>query len=136
MRIERWLACCAPLICLLWATLVSAQSALPAPAEVQQRMALFKVAALQLELAQLAAAIDPLLHAELDKNASLSVVSQPALDLPSTQLALDCVGETPSCLTLVSERTQADVLVAPTIARTGDAMVLSVLRYDPKRAAP
>jgi hypothetical protein len=63
-------------------------------------------------------------------------VAQPALDLPSLQLALDCVGETPSCLAIAAERTGADALVAPTLTRTDTALVLSVLLFQPAQASP
>ncbi|MET0387848.1 MAG: hypothetical protein ABW321_17885 [Polyangiales bacterium] len=105
-------------------------------AEESLQVALFRAPSDRAEVVQLSAALDPVLHAELDKVPLVRVVAQPALDLPSLQLALDCVGETPSCLAVATERTQASGLVAPTITRTDSAVVLSLLLYDPRRASP
>lgn len=127
MKIPRLFAVC------VWFWLAQPVAHVHAQDGRPRRSALFKTAPAQRELTQLAAAVDPVLQAELGKITSLQVVSQPALDLPSTQLALDCVGETPSCLGLVAERTQVEVLLAPTVARTDSAVVLSLLSYDPQR---
>lgn len=76
------------------------------------------------------AALDSVVHAALDRMNAVEVVARPALDLQSIQLALDCVGETPTCLRAVAERLQADVLIAPATQRTDGEVVLSVLYFD------
>jgi hypothetical protein len=52
------------------------------------------------------------------------------MDLGAVQLALDCVAETPQCLRQVTTQHEADVLVAPTLARTANELVLTLLRFD------
>jgi hypothetical protein len=127
-RFARLTSTCVVLLFGAAASGVSAQQAV--------RVALFKTSGEQSELGPLVAATDPVLQSELGKIAQVSVVAQPALDLPSLQLALDCVGETPSCLSMAAERTGADALVAPTLARTDTALVLSVLLFQPAQASP
>lgn len=76
------------------------------------------------------AALDAVVHAALDRMDAVQVAARPALDLQTIQLALDCVGETPSCLRAVTERLQVDVLIAPAIQRTDSEIVLSILYFD------
>jgi len=133
MRILRWVAGCSCL--LLWQVAAFAR-AQATPAQEPRRVALFKAAAAHKDLTRLAEALDPQLHAELGHLGAQLVVSQPALDLPSLQLALDCVGETPSCLASVAERTQSDLIIAPSIIHTDQSVTLSLLLYDPARASP
>jgi len=109
---------------------------LSAAAQAQTlRIALFKTASSP-ELAPLTAALDPVLQAEVGKVEAVRVQAVPPLDLPSLQLALDCVGETPSCLSVATERSKVDGLVSPSLARTGGSIVLSLLLYDPRASSP
>ena len=131
----------------LWLLLVQALCftpfASPAYADIraeattaQQRLAAFKTSVVQTDLADLGSAVDLLLRDQLNGLRSVSVVSQPALDLPSMQLALDCAGETPACLALVADRAQADSLLGPTLTRTDNAIVMSLMLYDAGRSSP
>lgn len=119
----------------LW-VLAAMAPPLAARAEAPLRVALFKTASDQPELKRLAAALDPLLHAELGQLAVVQVAALPALDLPGLQLAMDCVGETPSCLSSAAAQTQAEGLVAPSLTKTDSAVVLSLLLFDPRKTAP
>jgi hypothetical protein len=119
----------------LWVLAVMA-SPLGARADTPLHLALFKTASDQPELKQLAAAVDPLLHSELGQLAGVEVVALPALDLPGLQLAVDCVGETPACLSSAATQAQAEGLVAPALTKTDSAVVLSLLLYDPRKTAP
>lgn len=132
MTRQRWLAAAAVWLS-LYCLAASVRAEDPPSSSVRARpVALFKTATTDTQSAPLAAALDPVLQAQLAKVATVTVVSQPALDLPSMQLALDCVGETPSCLTLVAERTHVVGLLAPTVTRTDNVVVLSLLWYDPE----
>lgn len=120
-------ACAAVWVLLQGATGVRAQAPL--------RAALFKTAVEQSGLTQLAAAVDPVVADQLGKAPQLSIVATPALDLPGLQLAVDCVGETPSCLAIAAERSHADGVIAPSLSRTQTEVVLSLLIFDPQRSA-
>lgn len=100
------------------------------------RLALFKTASGTSEHAPLAAALDPVLEAEVGRIPQVSIAALPPLDLASLQLALDCVGETPSCLAVAAERSKVEALLAPSLTRSGSTLVVSVLLYDPKRPSP
>jgi hypothetical protein len=130
MMIERWngrfIAACMVLWLVQLSATASAQSL---------RVALFKTASSP-ELAPLTAALDPELQAEVGKVQKVTVGAVPPLDLPSLQLALDCVGETPSCLSVATERSKVDGLLSPSLARTGGSIVLSLLLYDPQASSP
>jgi hypothetical protein len=99
------------------------------------RLALFKTASSSSELSPLAAALDPVLQAEIGRMPQLSIAALPPLDLASLQLALDCVGETASCLAVAAERSKVDGLVSPSLARSGAAVVLSLLLYNPQQSS-
>lgn len=119
----------------LWVLAVVAQPRV-ARADAALRVALFKTASDQPELKRLAAAVDPLLHSELGEIAGLQVAALPALDLPGLQLAMDCVGETPACLSAAATQSQVEGLVAPSLTKTDSDVVLSILLYDPNKTAP
>ena len=93
------------------------------------RIGLFKTTSTAAELASLAEALDPVLQAEVARAPEVNVAALPPLDLPSLQLALDCVGETPTCLAVAAERTKVSGLLSPTLARAGAALILSLLLY-------
>ena len=97
------------------------------------RVALFKTASEDADLQSLAAAIDPVLLSELGDVPQLQVAARPALDLPSMQLAVDCVGETAECLAVAAKQAQADGLIAPSVRRAGDEVVVTVLLHDARK---
>jgi hypothetical protein len=111
------------------------QSATRAAAQAPLRAAVFKTSVEQNALTPLAAALDPVLAEQLGKATQLTIVATPALDLPSLQLAVDCVGETPSCLALAAERSQADGVISPSLSRTETEIIFSLLLFDPQRRA-
>src|SRR4051794_26246109 len=90
-----------------------------ARADEPLRIALFKTASEETSLQALAAAIDPVLLSELGNVPDLQIAARPALDLPSMQLAIDCVGETADCLAQAAKQAQADGLVAPVVRKLG-----------------
>ena len=100
------------------------------------RLALFKTASSASEEAPLAAALDPVLQAEVGRATQLNIAALPPLDLPSLQLALDCVGETASCLAVATERSKVDALLAPSLTRSGASLVVSLLFYNPQLPSP
>lgn len=77
-----------------------------------------------------ARALDSVISAALDDLKVVNVVARPGLDLGAVQLALDCVAETPQCLRIVTSQHEAEVLVAPTLARISNELVLTLLRFD------
>jgi hypothetical protein len=68
--------------------------------------------------------------AALDDLKVVNVVARPGLDLGAVQLALDCVAENPQCLRMVTTQHEVDVLVAPTLSRISNELVLTLLRFD------
>ena len=94
------------------------------------RVVVFRVAPSEPGLQQLARALEPLLIAEISQRSK--VVAQHALDLASTQLALDCMAETPDCLRAAMHQpgTDAQILVAPTLGRSKAELVLSLLYFS------
>lgn len=75
-------------------------------------------------------ALDSVIGAALDDLHVVNVVARPGMDLNAVQLALDCVAETAQCLRTVTTQNNADVLIAPTLARTSGELVLTLLRFD------
>src|ERR1700761_745191 len=113
-RLGRLIAICT----LLWL----AQPGEAAQAQhVPLQIALFKTTSTASELTPLAAALDPMLEAELGRAPEVIVAAVPPLDLPSLQLALDCVGETPACLAVAAERSKVTGVLSPTLTRAGAA---------------
>jgi hypothetical protein len=100
------------------------------------RVALFKTAADDASLADFATALDPLVSSELSEIASVTIAARPALDLPSMQLAIDCVGETGECLNAAAKQADAESLLAPSVTRDQDAIVVTLLHFDPTVGAP
>ncbi|HET6335515.1 MAG TPA: hypothetical protein VFG30_19950 [Polyangiales bacterium] len=95
------------------------------------RVALFKTAADDPSLADFATALDPLVSSKLSEFASVTIAARPALDLPSMQLAIDCVGETADCLNAAAKQADADSLLAPSVTRDQNAVVVTLLHFDP-----
>lgn len=126
-RMGRFLAICVA----LW--LVQLGGAARAE-QVPLQIALFKTTSAAAELSPLAAALDPVLRAEVGSAPEVNVAAVPPLDLPSLQLALDCVGDTPTCFAVAAERTKVTGLLSPTLARAGAALILSLLLYDPQQS--
>lgn len=109
---------------------MAAATYLPAIANAQQeRVALFKTATDDTDLSALASALDPVLSSELTGLGSVEIVARPALDLPSMQLAIDCVGESAECLRAAALEVKSDGLLAPMVRRAGSQVVVSLLRY-------
>ena len=104
-----------------------------AQADAPLRVALFKTASDDPSQRALAEAIDPVLLSELGDVPGLEVAARPALDLPSMQLAVDCVGETAECLTLAAKQAQADGLVAPMVRKVGSEVVVTLLLHDARK---
>lgn len=77
-----------------------------------------------------ARALDSVISAALDDLKVVNIVARPGLDLSAVQLALDCVAETPQCLRIVTTQHEADVLVAPSLSRIANELVLTLLRFD------
>lgn len=97
------------------------------------RIALFKTASEDSSLQTLASAIDPVLLSELGNVPNLQIAARPALDLPSMQLAIDCVGETEPCLSLAAKQAEADGLIAPAVRKLGSEVVVTVLLHDARK---
>src|SRR4051794_30020732 len=89
----------------------------PAHAQPRTQLALFKTAAEDADLGELASAIDPVVLSALGEVAQVQINARPALDLPSMQLAIDCVGETADCLRAAARQAEADGLLAPSVRR-------------------
>jgi hypothetical protein len=132
MMLERWMGRYLAICLSFWLSQLSAAARAD---DDSLRVALFKTSSKVSELTPLAAALDPVLQAEVERLTVVSVGTVPPLDLPSLQLALDCVGETPTCLHVVVERMRVAGVLSPSLARSGPNMVLSLLLYDPKRGA-
>jgi hypothetical protein len=94
------------------------------------RIALFQTAAEDASLKPLAAALDPVLGAELEKTRAVQVTERPSLDLPAMQLALDCVGQTAECLRSVTDQSHVEGLLAATLHKAGSETVLTVFYFD------
>ena len=77
-----------------------------------------------------ARALDSVISAAVDDLKVVKVVARPGLDLGAVQLALDCVAETPQCLRIVTTQHEAEVLVAPNLARIANELALTLLRFD------
>lgn len=75
-------------------------------------------------------ALDSVIQATLEQLGIVRIVAKPGLDLGAVQLVLDCVAETAQCLRAVTDQHGAEVLIAPSIARTSGELVLSFLRFD------
>jgi hypothetical protein len=81
-------------------------------------------------LRELAGALDPVLVSNLHELAQVSVATRPALDLPATQLAVDCVGQTRDCLRVVSQQSGTDGLLSPELQLAGQETVVTLLYFD------
>ena len=100
------------------------------------RVAVFKTAADDADLVEIATALDPVVSSALSERSDVSIAARPALDLPSMQLAIDCVGETWDCLRAAATQADADSLLAPSVQREGGAVVVSLLLFDPNQTEP
>jgi hypothetical protein len=99
-------------------------------ADAEVTAAVFPTAAKDPSLAELAATLDGVVLAALGDVAHLKVTTRPPLDLPATQLALDCVGETNACMREVVERAATESLIAPSIERVSGELVMTLLHFD------
>ena len=96
---------------------------------------MFRTATADPALQDLGEALDPVVLDELGKHQPLvQVTARPPLDLPATQLALDCVGETNACLREAATQAGVDVLIAPSLERAGDETVVTLMYFDARGA--
>ena len=100
------------------------------------RVAVFKTAADDADLVEVATALDPVVASALSERSDVTIAARPALDLPSMQLAIDCVGETWDCLRAAATQAEADSLLAPSVRSDAGAVVVSLLFFDPNRTDP
>ena len=99
------------------------------------RVAVFRTATADPALQKLGEALDPVVLDELGQHEALvQVTARPPLDMPATQLALDCVGETAACLREATTQAGVDVLIAPSIERAGGETVVTLLYFDGRGA--
>jgi hypothetical protein len=86
------------------------------------------------------AARDAALSRELERaliqQGKVELLPQPALDLEAVQLAIDCVEETPACLGQVARRIEAEIVIAPSVQRTPNGIVLGLLYFDARSGKP
>lgn len=117
-------------ILLLGAQLARAQT-VPEPSSEQaiKRFALFRTASLDPALSETGAALDAVMHEELNTLGHIEVSARPSVDLPAMQLAIDCVGELPECMRAVIEQAGVDALVAPVLRRGPDESLTVTLIY-------
>jgi hypothetical protein len=97
---------------------------------VATRVAVFPVAIGTGSLRELAGALDPVLVSNLHGLTQIVVATRPALDLPATQLAVDCVGQTRDCLLAVTQQSGTEGLVAPELQLAGQETVVTLLYFD------
>jgi hypothetical protein len=58
------------------------------------------------------------------------VLPEPPLDLEAVQLAIDCMEQSARCLREVAHRTNARVVIAPSLTHHSDGLELSILFFD------
>jgi hypothetical protein len=117
---------------LLWLAALSTTHAFTGSALAQEplNVAVFPAATEDAALKPLAQALDPVVLGHMPEIPDTKVAAQPPLDLPATQLALDCIGETVACLRAVTEQAQAQALIAPSLERAGGETVVTILYFD------
>jgi hypothetical protein len=118
-----------------WGALLVCGALLPSGAFAQSdasptRLAVFPVSIGTGSLRELAGALDPVLVSNLHELAQVSVATRPALDLPATQLAVDCVGQTRDCLRVVTQQSGTDGLLSPELQLAGQETVVTLLYFD------
>jgi hypothetical protein len=106
------------------------QIAASARAQQALNVAVFRTGTKDAALKPLAEALDPVVLGELQEIDGVTVSARPPLDLQATQLALDCIGETSTCLRTVAEQAVADVVLSPSIDRAGEETVVTLLYFD------
>lgn len=94
------------------------------------RVAVFPVSIGAGSLRELAGALDPVLVSNLHELAQIEVATRPALDLPATQLAVDCIGQTRDCLRAVTQQSGTDGLLSPELQLAGHETVVTLLYFD------
>lgn len=105
-------------------------AALEAESKPKRQFALFRTAALDPELQELGAALDPVVLSELNTIGGIEVTARPSLDLPAMQLAIDCVGEIAECMAAVAREAGVEALVAPVLRSNGDLVLVTLLYFD------
>lgn len=96
----------------------------------QVTVAVFPTAAKDAAYRDFALTLDHVVLGALGEIGHVRVTTRPPMDLPSTQLAMDCIGETNACLRSVAERAAAESLIAPSIERVGEELVVTLLLFD------
>jgi hypothetical protein len=94
------------------------------------RVAVFPASIGAARLRELAGALDPVLVSNLHDLAQIEVATRPALDLPATQLAVDCIGQTRDCLLAVTRQSGTDGLLSPELQLAGQETVVTLLYFD------
>lgn len=115
------------LVLAVLSTLITAHQA---KAQGSAQLAVFPVTVGNGSLRELAAALDPVLVSNLRELSDVRVATRPALDLPATQLAVDCVGQTRECLRMVTVQSGVDGLIAPSVQVVGQETVVTLLYFD------
>jgi hypothetical protein len=124
-RLPGWSGSAALIFGVLLASGASAQS-VAGPT----RVAVFPASIGAGSLRELAGALDPVLVANLHELAQIEVATRPALDLPATQLAVDCIGQTRDCLQAVTQQSGTDGLLSPELQLAGHETVVTLLYFD------
>lgn len=57
-------------------------------------------------------------------------LAEPPMDLDAMQLTLDCVGESPECLSQLAHRYKASVVIAPSVLHGDNLTTLRILFFD------
>ncbi len=107
-----------------------------ARAQDSERVALFKTASEDENLADLANALDPVIGSGLGEIANVTIAARAAVDLPSFLFAIDCPGETIDCLKAAATQSEAEGVVAGSLRIDGADIVFTLVRFDPKQTAP
>jgi hypothetical protein len=118
-----------------WSALLGFGALLSSGASAQSvagptRVAVFPVSVGTGSLRELAGALDPVLMSNLHDLPQIEVTTRPALDLPATQLAIDCVGQTRDCLGVVTQQSNTDALLSPELQLAGQETVVTLLYFD------
>jgi hypothetical protein len=122
----------APVLCGVLACALCAMNARAVNAQEPLRAVVFRTASAAADI-DVAAAVDPVVLAQIEARSDLKVAARPALDLPATQIAIDCIGETQACWSAVlAQYTDADALIAPSIQRVEGETIVTFLYADPR----
>lgn len=93
----------------------------------------FETEATSESLESLARALTRVVSARADTLGVIRLSGTPALGLEDLQLALGCIGETTECLTSVADQLEVDALLVPSVERSGETFIVSVLHFDKRQ---